>query len=174
MDLDARQTRSVFLAGTVTFPRPFPSTGTISLLKGNWTYADGEERVEKDLLIVQEFRCHRTVVHVMLQTDVSALFIPGVTRGGRFRISKKRRVDNFERGEWFLDTDVRVNKICDRLNLRDDDFANRNSVLRGIVFVRRGSRIFRVTEVSTIAGAYDKPAKYDCTCELRVSCTCEE
>jgi hypothetical protein len=38
MDLDLRQTRRLYLAGTVAFPTPFPSSGIISFEAGHLKY----------------------------------------------------------------------------------------------------------------------------------------
>jgi hypothetical protein len=174
MDLDARQARNFFLAGTVAFPTPFPSTGTISFPLGSVTYDTRGGEIEKRFVLIQEYRRRRTIVRLMLQTDVSAIFVPGVWRGGRFRGSSKPRVDNFDRGEWFLDTDVEIDVIRKRLDLGDRDLETRNSNLRGIVFIPEDRRILRILEVAHTAGEDVDFGQIPCTCEWGGEpCTCE-
>lgn len=171
MDLDARQARNFFQAGTVTFPTPFPSTGTISLDVGKWTYSVGASK-DKDVILVQEFRGNCTIVRLILRNDVSAIFIPGVKANGKFRISRKPYVANFDKGEWFLNDDIKEDVIRKRLDLDPkDDIRSRNSILRGIVYVPEEKRILRITETATTAGADEYILECPCSC-CRPGCTC--
>ena len=78
MDLDCRQTRRLYLAGTVAFPTPFPSNGIISFESGNLKYAAGEPAKVKVWVVVQEYSHRdRTIIRAILQEDVAAIFIPG-------------------------------------------------------------------------------------------------
>jgi hypothetical protein len=167
MDLDPRQTRSLFLAGTVALPRPFPSLGTISFDDGQLTYAVGENPQNKELLILQERHHNRTVVRLMMLEDVSAVFIAGEwdTRGA-FQISDKPYAEDLEQGEWFVDTDVNIATVRNRLNLQQQvETASRNSILRGIVFIAKDRGTLRITEVSQTAGAEDEDEDgYPCCC----------
>jgi hypothetical protein len=155
MDLDAKQTRNLFLAGTVAFPKPFASSGTISLCVGDLTYSRSQAPQNKDLVIVQEFNSNRTVVRLMLQRAVSALFVPGERNGGGvFQISNEPFIYDFDQGEWFLDSDVNAATIRARLNLQPhDDISTRNSILRGMVFVGEDQPILHITEIAQTAGA---------------------
>ena len=91
MDLDYRQTRRLYLAGTVAFPTPYPSSGIISFESGNLKYAAGEPAKVKAWVVVQEYSHRdRTIIRAILQEDVAAIFIPGNRKSnGKFRISRK-------------------------------------------------------------------------------------
>jgi len=153
MDLDARQTRDLFLAGAAAFPTPFPNTGAISLERGNLTYSRRERPRETDLVIVQEFsQRRRSKTRVVLQEHVSALFVPGRWRGQTFRISRRRQVHDLDRGEWFLGGDVNATEVRGRLRLRDeDDITTRHSILRGIVFVAGYRPVITISECIELA-----------------------
>ena len=96
MDLDCRQTRRLYLAGTVAFPTPYPSSGIISLEAGNLKYAAGEPAKATAGVVVQEYSHRdRTIIRAILQDDVAAIFIPGKRKpNGKFRISRKEVVDD--------------------------------------------------------------------------------
>jgi hypothetical protein len=136
MDLDVRQTRRLFLAGTAAFPTPFPTAGAVAFETGYLKYSRGARPKETAFVSVVELS-HRTrsKTRVILQEDVSALFIPGRWRGGQFRISRRAQVHDLERGEWFLDGDVNADCVRERLKLKECPVDPENSVLRGIVFV---------------------------------------
>ena len=55
MKLDYRQTRRLYLAGTVAFPSPYPSCGIISFESGNSQYAAIEPAKGKVWVIVQQY-----------------------------------------------------------------------------------------------------------------------
>jgi hypothetical protein len=177
MDLDARHTRGLFLAGTVAFPTPFPTTGTISLDVGHLTYSPGEAPKEKDLLTVYEYRRDRSVVRTMLQEDVAAVFIPGVWDENKkkvFRISDEPRLDDLEKGEWFLDTDVNPGAIRKRLYLKPEiDISTHNSRLRGIVFVAEDRPVKYTIEASQPAGADEELSGFPrAHGYARICCSC--
>src|SRR5262245_9836664 len=77
MDLDNRQTRLLFLAGTVSLPTPFPSVGTISFGLGSLTNSPGRKTDSKPVVVVQD-RSDRawTRTHSMLLEHVATVFIP--------------------------------------------------------------------------------------------------
>ncbi len=169
MDLDARQTRNLFIAGTVAFPTPYSTTGVISLDVGQLTYSPGEPAKTNDLVISQELRSNRTVVRLMLQQHVSAIFVPGVRdSAGKFQISDAPRVDSLERGEWFVDTDVNQATVRARLKLKPkDDISTRNSILRGIVYIAQDRPLLRINEVALTAGDEYTFVVHGCTpCRL--------
>lgn len=156
MDLDSRQTRRMFLVGTVAFPTPFPSVGTISFETGNMSYPTNESPMAKELVVVQEFSQHsRSMVRALLQQHVAAIFIPGFRDGqGEFRISREASVDDFEQGMWFVDFDVTAATIRARLNRSEqDDFTTRSSILRGIVFVAKNAPVLSIAEMTETAAA---------------------
>jgi hypothetical protein len=156
MQLDSRQTRRTFLTGTVSFPVPFPSAGAISFEARDLTYSEGKNTKAKDLVVVQE-SCHNslTMARAVLQKHVAAIFVPGI-RGpnNRFQISQQSKLDDLEKGEWFVDSDVNTDTIRSRLNWSsEDDITTRGSVLRGIVFTRKDAPVRSVAEVTETAEA---------------------
>jgi hypothetical protein len=156
MDLDFRQTRRLHLAGTVAFPTPYPSSGTISFESGNFKYTASEPAKVKALIVVQEFTHRdRTIVRAILQEDVAAVFIPGVRAAdGKFQISNESVVDDLEAGEWFVGDEVNSAAIIGRLKLsKANDITERDSKLRGIVFVTRDASIMNIAEIATTAFA---------------------
>jgi hypothetical protein len=172
MDLDARQTRRLFLAGTVAFPTPFPSTGVIAFVSGQLRYDEAQPRKPTPMVVIHErAQRHRSLRRMVLQKYVAALFIPGSRRSdGTFCISRKKWVNNFERGEWFLHTDVNPEEVRRRLapdkeKPKDDKDQKENVTLRGIVFVAEHRPVMSMTEETTTAGETAECAEYGCTCE---------
>jgi hypothetical protein len=76
MDLDARQTRNLLLAGTAPLPTPYSKTGVIAVYMGHLTYGRGQQ-VRKRLLMVLDPSHHRTTVQTVVRRDVAALYIDG-------------------------------------------------------------------------------------------------
>ena len=115
MQLDSRQSRRLFLTGTVSFPVPFPSAGAISFEARDLRYSEGKNTNAKDLVVVQE-SCHNalTMARAVLQKHVAAIFVPGI-RGpnNRFQISQQSKLDDLEKGEWFVDSDVSVAEVTE-------------------------------------------------------------
>jgi hypothetical protein len=171
MDLNARQTRRLVLAGTVALPTPFPSTGIISFEAGSLTYASGRAPVATPFVVIQErARGNRSLTRATRQRDVAALFVPGVWRAdGTFRISRRRWVNDLERGEWFLTDDVHAGEVDGRLQLRGADITTRDSILRGIAFIRKSRPVVSVTEVISTASEIIEWEEQYCTCSY---CTC--
>src|SRR5688572_18762010 len=127
MDLSARQTRDLFSAGRVAFPTPFLTTGTISVANHQWILARGAASKLREVVTVQEYHHPKTIVRIMLQKDVSAIFIPGAKdAAGVFQISQEHCVRDLEQGVWFVDEDVNEVEIRARLNIPDyDDITTR-------------------------------------------------
>src|SRR5262245_33342988 len=156
LDLAYRQTRRLYLAGTVAFPIPFPSSGIISFESGNLKYAAEEPAKAKVWVVVQEyFHRDRTIIRAILQEDVAAIFIPGTRKSnGKFRISREAVVDDLERGEWFVDSEVNSAAITARLELpKGHDINSRDSKLRGIVFVPEDAHVLNIGELNETASA---------------------
>jgi hypothetical protein len=165
MDLGARQTRGLYLPGTVPFPTPYPSTGPISFDVGHLSYSAIEPPRDKDLVVSQEHRGNQTIVRVMLQEHVSAVFIPGARNvDGVFRPSDKAQVDNFDEGEWFLGSDVNADVVRRRLKLGvQADISSRGSKLRGIVFIATERPVLRIMESTGTAGSEYPSAVRGCS-----------
>jgi hypothetical protein len=155
LDLDYRQTRRLYLTGTVAFPTPFPSSGIISFESGNLKYAASEPAKVKDWVVVQECSHHdRTIIRAILQEDVTAIFIPGTRKSnGKFRISREAMVDDLEKGEWFVDSDVNSEVIRARLEQSKGEITSRDSKLRGIVFVAQDAHVLNIAEMNETASA---------------------
>ena len=174
MDLNHQQTRQIFLVGKVAFPTPFPSIGTLSFESGVLSYAKGEPRRPTKFVVVQQASCgDKTVLRAILQRRVAAIFIPGWWSRGKFRISRKKCVEDWENGEWFLDKDVSAQKVLRRLKLsKDVDITSRVSILRGIVFVGENQPVVNITETITLARSTSASARSTKEVDFP-TCTCE-
>ena len=86
---------------------------------------------------------------------MAAIFIPGTRKSnGKFRISRKEVVDDLEKGEWFVDSDVNSAAISARLELSNgDEITSRDSKLRGLVFVAKDTRVLSISEMIVTASA---------------------
>jgi hypothetical protein len=156
MDLDYRQTRRMYLAGTVAFPEPYPSCGIISFEPGESRYPARERAKGKSWVVVQEYSDRVWILdRAIRQEDVAAIFVPGTWRSnGEFRISREAVVDDFDAGEWFVDSDVTAEAITARLKLTNGhDITSRHSKLRGILFVAGDAPVLIVAEMSEKASA---------------------
>ena len=153
VDFDARQTRRFVLAGTVAFPKPYPSIGTISFEKGSFRFSPDHDPKHEDLIVVQErSRGGRLLIRIFLRCHVAAIFVPGGRScEGRFRISCKKWASDPRKGEWFLESDVNLDAVRKRLDLGDADIETRESVLRGIAYAAEHRPVLTVLEESTLA-----------------------
>ena len=121
MNLDFRQTRSLCLAGTAAFPKPFPSARGISIEDGHLSYATGAR--EAIFVVVQEeFALEHATTRVVIKENVTAIFFPGVweddpDRGRVFRFAEPDGVHDFDKGEWFLDTEIEAEKISEKMKV---------------------------------------------------------
>lgn len=154
MDLDNRQTRRLFLAGTVAFPTPFPSIGILSFESGRLTNSPGRKTDSKPVVVVQD-RSDRswTRTHAILLEHIAALFIPGAfDSSGQFQIAQDSSVEDDEKGEWFFETDITAQAIGERLRLPEGfDISTRDSKLRGIVFVKESRPVVSSAEMIATA-----------------------
>lgn len=143
MQLDRRQTRHLFLAGTVAFPISFPSLGTISFEEGSLQlWRDIDPRGQLFVVVQEGYQRKQGVVRAALVEDVAAIFFAGERENkddpySRFRFSNSDRADSLENGEWFLDKDISVGTIEDRLKVPKDQLRimTRASIAKGIIFV---------------------------------------
>lgn len=171
MDLDFERTRRMFLAGTVAFPTPYPSVGTISFAAGNFEYSRREEPKTKgneaaktkgngaptprNLIVVSDYpysHCDPMLTRAVLQEDVAAIFIPGTWElEDEFRIARCAMADDLEAGEWFVDADVNAKSVRTRLRPKRDKSATEDLPLSGIVFVAEGARVLNTAEIAATA-----------------------
>lgn len=175
MDFDARQTRRFVLAGTVAFPKPYPSIGTISFEKGRFKYSPDHDPKHEDLVVVQErSRGSRLLIRIFLRRHLATIFVPGEKSGeDRFRISCKKWVNDSRNGEWFLESDINPDEVRKRLDLGDADITSRESVLRGIVYVAESRPVLTVLEEATLAFDSRELAMM-IPMETRTQCTCDK
>ena len=168
MDLDIRQTRRLYLAGTVPFPMPFPSTGTISIEDGSLLIRSPVTQSARTTFVVVQDRPggEHSTLRVIRAEDVAAIFFPGAWDNGSdqsraFRFERGGRVEDLEQGEWFLNPEIDAKTISARLNT---DIARRDSDARGVVFVPENRPVLSISEVTQTAGSTcDMPAAYsDC------------
>jgi hypothetical protein len=142
MDLDYRQTRRLYLAGTVPFPMLFPTVGTITIEDGNLSYSNNGQIITKLLVIVREKPGpEHATTRVILAKHVAAIFFPA---------GEGNRVDDFEDGEWVLGPNIRAD--ADR---------------RGIVFVPEYRPVLTNNEITQTAGSVGAPQvgySYGCDC----------
>lgn len=153
MNLDSRQTRRLFLAGTVALPTPFPTVGTIYFDKGSLTYSAANRSCDKELVVIEHCIDRKSMVTcTVLREHVAALFVPGTKSGdGPFQ-NEAKYIDNDEEGEWFLDSDISEKAIRKRLDLAAEiDITSRKSKLKGIVFVHEKQPVICNSEVITTA-----------------------
>ena len=170
MKLDARQTRRLLLAGAVPFPKPYPSTGRISIERTKLVYSRFSKK-PKAFIVVQE-QHKNAATRLILRSGVAAIFIAGiwesVPRIGRvFKFSRQHAVHNFERGEWFLGPEINVDAIRTRLKKPKLAIDKRGNPARGIVFVYKDRPVMTVTEVVQTAGSIDpcRTGRYCCDCD---------
>lgn len=168
MELNTQQTRRLFLAGTVAFPTPYPTVGGVSIELGTLTYS--KDAAEEKTFVVVEEQPERTrfATRLILKRDVAAIFFPRARDADCgsdevFKFSKKYRVDDFERGEWFLTPEICVEAIRTRLKLRDLDIDVRGGAARGVVFVYEDRPVRTVYEITEPAGSVE-PSRWGCEC----------
>jgi hypothetical protein len=175
MDLDSRQTRRLFLAGTVAFPMPFPATGVISIEEGNLHYSHSGHSHPTTFVVVQERPgSEGAMLRVIRAEDVAAIFFPGTWEHESatkrvFHFDPSGRVKDFEVGEWFLKPEIAAKNIKDRFQ---SDVPKRNSNVRGVVFVPENRPVLSISEVTQTAGSTGSgliPTQCECECE----CECE-
>jgi hypothetical protein len=175
MDLGVKQSRRFYLAGAVAFPTPFPSAGAISIEEGSLLLsgetdrpnggekkekeANGEKRERMTFVVVQEMsRIGEATIRIFRKSDVAAIFFPGfwvdTDKGKVFKFSRRNHVHDLEKGEWFLGPHVKASKITSRLKLDQSniDIADRDSPVRGMVFVPEHLPVLTVYECAQASG----------------------
>src|SRR6185295_8121585 len=121
MDLDYRQMRRLSLAGTVAFPMPFPTVGTIAIEDGKLSNSPHGKIDTKLLVLVrEELTPERARTHIILAEWVTAIF---------YFTGEGNQVDDFENGEWVLGSPMNADKKADKAKA---GVTRRDSVRRGI------------------------------------------
>ena len=137
MDLDFRQMRRLSLAGTVAFPMPFPTIGTISIEEGKLANSP-HGKVETKLLVLvrEELAPERARTHIILAEWVAAIF---------YFTGNGNQVDDFENGEWVLGCPVDADKKSDKAKT---GVTHRDTGRRGIAFVQEHRPVLTMDEVA--------------------------
>jgi hypothetical protein len=147
MELNVRQTRGMYLAGTVPLPRAFPTAAPITIEAGCLCHACDERQDEVFVSILEEAELRFSVTRVILLENVAAIFFPGVwTKDGAknvFNFAEPNEVDDMDKGEWFLKSNIDAKKISQKLKV---DVSRRDSGARGIVFIPRNAPVVSIEE----------------------------
>jgi hypothetical protein len=157
MDFDRKQTRRFHLAGTVSFPTPYPTAGGISIEVGSFKFP-GEKKEATFVVIQESTAVEESTIRVVQTSNVAAIFCPGVwedTKEGRiFRFAKREEVRDLDEGEWFLGSNIDADKVSKRLNLAESkiDITRRDSGVRGLVFVQENLPVLTIIEYAESAG----------------------
>jgi len=191
LDLDIKQTRRFYLAGTVAFPTPFPTAGGISIEQGRFHLPDdgnkgrnGDKKNKQDngegietvpfVVVEENTGLMQSTIRVVRESDVRAIFFPGVwvdtDKGRVFKFAEEEYVHDLEQGQWFLGPQITVDNIIKRLKLDDrgTDIGCRDSGVRGIVFVPEHRRVVTIHERAQTAG--DAAMKIRGDCMMRGDC----
>ena len=159
MDLNILQTRGLYLAGAVAFPKPFPCAGAISIQDGHLSYPTGTRGAT--FVVVQEkgSLLEPATTRVVLKVDVAAIFFPGDWQGEVFQFAEPDGVHDFEKGEWFLHPDIDADKISEKLKI---DIRRPDSGARAIVFVPESKPVLSTHEPVQTAGSIEYPKVSPC------------
>jgi hypothetical protein len=155
MDLEFPQARRLYLAGSVAFPTPFPTVGTITTKLGDLSVSPAGKGEDALLVIVDdEPGLGDATTRVMLAAHVSAIFI---YKG------EGNRVDDFENGEWILGSLIKADRKSEKPRT---DAARAHPRRRGIVFLPEHRPVLTITECAQTAGATGAAlfAKGGCEC----------
>jgi hypothetical protein len=150
MDLDFRQMKRLYLAGTVAFPMPFPTVGTISIEEGKLAHSP-HGKIETKLLVLvrEELAPEHARTHVVLAEWVAAIF---------YFTGEGNRVDDLENGEWVLGPPMKDNRASGKVK---GGVIPRDSDRRGIVFVQENRPVLTLDEVAQTASSVGaRPAGY--------------
>jgi hypothetical protein len=143
------------LAGTVAFPKPFPSAGAFSVEDGPLSHTTGA-RSTKFVVLQEKSRLEEETARSVLKEDVAAIFFPGVwedtDQGHVFRFAEQDRVHDLEKGEWFLNPEIDAETISRQLNI---DIRRRDSRARGIIFVPESRPVLTNHEFTQPAGSIE-------------------
>jgi hypothetical protein len=172
--LNARQTQRLLLAGTVGFPKPFPTIGSISIEKSKLIYSSN--CAEGATFVVVQERHKDGITRLILRQGVSAIFIPGTwvrlpkKKARVFRFSRRHAVHNFERGEWFLGPEISAKAIRTRLEMPTLRIDRRRNSARGIVFVQKDHPVLTITEKVQLAGCVESYKTNQAGCDCDYGC----
>ena len=152
LHLDVRQTRRLYLAGTVSFPTTFPSSGYVAIVR---PFVQPDDAGEGTRIFVQlRETCG-------LGSGGHPRHSQGACGGDLFsRVARAMRsgavapeqvgICDFEEGVWFLKPHIDAQRISDRLRA---DITTLESGVQGIVFVPEHRPVLTITECTQTARA---------------------
>ena len=161
MKLNSALSRRLMLAGTVEFPTPYPTVGTISI-ETHQVHYPPDDRVEEEVFVVVQELQHlsESVTRVIAKEHVAAIVFVG---GGGKKGAKEdkgndengfaRCAESFDAETciWFLKPDIDLKKIAKHLGIGAEALAGRDSPARGIVFVPEFAPVLSMCESTQIA-----------------------
>lgn len=183
MQLTSQQIRRYYLAGTVAFPTPYPSVGTISIeTQKDVPYPNGTFPEHTFVVVKEQREPNYALVRAVLREEVGAVFVPGESiydKSGTeigFEIAEPQVPLDFEKGKWFVTPEIHAGRMASALHLGDtskiDD--RDSSIARGIVFVQEHARVLSMLEANQPAGmASDWLTAAACDPWYQVRCDCK-
>lgn len=149
-DFDSLESRRTYLSGTVPFPAPFPTVGTITFRQSTVSGDCRDDAVSKPVVVVEEpTRFDNKVVRTLLRQDVAALFMPDPAAGDDWPGVRGGMFVDFEKGTWYLG-DNAISDIADRVGYQS---------FPGIVFVAAHAPVFARIDITL-------PAAESCLVDL--------
>jgi hypothetical protein len=128
-DLNPLETRRMHLAGTVPFPTPFPTVGTVWLKAGKST-----------LVIEDPVHFDNKVTKTVYLDNVAAIFAPDPS-GGDWSDPCGNKCIDFERGKWFFGKNI-ITGITSSIS---------SESFPGIVFVAADAPVFSRVDLTLTA-----------------------
>jgi hypothetical protein len=155
-DFDPLETRRMYLAGTVPFPTPFPTAGTVTIEDSKLSFQVLGE-VEKPTLIVEDpVRFDNKVVRTVFLKDVAAIFKPDAACDGELADPCSKTCVDFEKGQWFLADEV-------------DHARNSGKPFPGIVFIAADASVLSRIDLTLSA---EETSLLDLPSPVLVRCGC--
>jgi hypothetical protein len=105
-DFDPLATRRMYLAGTVPFPAPFPTVGTVTNKNSKLVFPVLGEVAKPTLIVEDPVRFDNKVVRTVFLKDVAALFVPEAAEDNCCTDPCGKASVNFEKGKWYLGEEV--------------------------------------------------------------------
>jgi hypothetical protein len=150
----------MYLSGTVPLPRAFPTAAPLTIEEGCLCHAGDERHDDVFVSLKEETSLRHSVSRVILVEHVAAIFFPGVWTkdGGKnvFHFAEPDAVDDMEKGEWFLKSNVDPKKISQKLKI---DISRSDAGARGIVFVLKDAPVVTIEEYVRPASAFSDYAE---------------
>lgn len=155
-DLDPLETRRMYLAGTVPFPTPFPTVGTVTIEDSKLSFQVLEEVKTPTLIVEDPVRFDNKVVRTVFLKDAAAIFVPDAADDGEPSDPCSKTCVDFGKGKWFLGEEV-------------DRARNEGKPFPGIVFVAADASILSRIDVTLPA---EETILIDLPSLVQVRCGC--